>query len=99
MPWVIDTCVIIDILDDDPEYGVASAKLLRDKLRDGLLLCPVTYVELAPAFDGSAALQDTFLAGLGTDWRQPWAWQDTKAAHTAWNRHVAGRRARSMPPG
>ncbi len=96
-PWVVDTCVLIDVLEDDPEYGRASALTLRRKLREGLLVCPVTYVELAPAFNGSPALQDEFLSGVGADWRQTWTWQDTAAAHAAWTAHITRRRTKAAP--
>ncbi|MCB1054389.1 MAG: type II toxin-antitoxin system VapC family toxin [Acidobacteria bacterium] len=48
----------------------------------------------APAFEGQRALQDEFLAGLGADFRQPWTWEDTLAAHGAWNAHIRRRRTR-----
>ena len=94
MAWAIDTCVLIDVLDDDPDHGRNSAALLSRKLKAGLVICPVTYIELAPAFNGSAALEEEFLAGLGVYWRQPWTWQDTAAAHRAWEAHIARCRAR-----
>jgi predicted nucleic acid-binding protein len=97
MAWAIDTCVLIDVLDDDPDHGRGSAALLSRKLEAGLVICPLTYVELAPAFNGSPALEEEFLAGVGVDWRQPWTWQDTAAAHRAWAAHVASRRARRAP--
>ncbi len=50
MPWVVDTCLVIDVLDDDPDYGRASALLLDSKASDGLVLCPVSYVVRARAF-------------------------------------------------
>jgi len=31
MAWVVDTCLIIDVLDDDPEFGAASARLIDAK--------------------------------------------------------------------
>ncbi len=94
MTWAVDTCVLIDVLDDDPDYGRSSAALLSRKAKAGLVICPVTYIELAPAFNGSPALEEEFLGGVGVDWHQPWTWQDTAAAHRAWEAHVTGRRAR-----
>lgn len=38
MPWVVDTCLVIDVLDDDPDHGRASALLLDSKASDGLVL-------------------------------------------------------------
>ena len=61
MAWVVDTCLLIDVAEADPRFGVASAQLL-DRLRpDGLLLCPVSEVELAPMFAGDETLQAEFL--------------------------------------
>ena len=48
MAWVVDTCLLIDIAEADPTFGVASAKLLDLKRPEALTICPVTYVELAP---------------------------------------------------
>ena len=63
MPWVVDTCVLIDVLEDDPEFGASSAGLLDRLLAKGLEISPVTYAKLAPAFNGDRALQNDFLAG------------------------------------
>ena len=62
MPWVVDTCVLIDVLKGDPEFGASSAGLLERLLAEGLEISPVTYAELAPAFGSDRALQDDFLA-------------------------------------
>jgi len=37
---------------DDPTFASCSESLLDAKLSEGLLICPVTFVELAPAFSG-----------------------------------------------
>jgi hypothetical protein len=42
MSWVVDTCVLIDVLEDDPTFGDPSTNLLERLLRNGLVLCPVT---------------------------------------------------------
>jgi hypothetical protein len=39
----------------------------REVLRKGLVISPVTYLELAPAFEGDAALQEQFLAEVGSN--------------------------------
>lgn len=92
MAWVVDTDVLLDVLEDDPDFGEASARALDSRLEQGLLLCPVTYAELAPAFDGNRALQDEFLTGVGIDFHAAWTWQDTLRAHAAWHAHVQRRR-------
>jgi predicted nucleic acid-binding protein len=97
MPWVVDTCVLIDILEDDPQFGRASALTLDAQAENGLVVCPISYAELAPAFGGDSVLQDQFLSGVGADYRQDWAWDDTLCAHEAWNRFIQRRRAGLLP--
>jgi uncharacterized protein with PIN domain len=64
---VVDTCILIDIADDDPEFAEGSVECVASRLEEGLVISPVSYVELAPVFDGSRRLLDQFLAGLGID--------------------------------
>ena len=77
MAWVVDTCILIDILEDDPRFGEASARLVDRHAAQGLIVCPVTYAELAPAFGGNLTLQNEFLEGIGVNCREDWSWQDT----------------------
>jgi predicted nucleic acid-binding protein len=90
---VVDTCVLIDITEDDPEFGATSAECLAARLEDGLGVSPVTYIELAPVFDGSRRLLDEFLAGLGIDGSAIFDMADRHAAFSAWARHISERRA------
>lgn len=93
MTWVVDTCLIIDVLEGDPEFGQASAALLDRLAPEGLSLCPVSYVELAPAFLGDSRRQDDFLAAINIDYSLPWDWQATQLAHKAWTRQIELRRS------
>src|ERR1035441_7988720 len=97
MAWVVDTCLLIDVAEADPTFGVASAKLLDLKRTDGLTICLVTYVELAPVFNGDQAAQNEFLFNLGLSWPEAWTQSDTEEAHHAWHRYVAGRRTARVP--
>ncbi len=97
MTWVVDTSVLIDILEDDPRFGRSSAVALEAHAGDGVVLCPVSYAELAPAFAGDTALQERFLDAIGVSYRQEWLWADTTRAHHAWNRLVRRRRAGLAP--
>jgi predicted nucleic acid-binding protein len=97
MAWVVDTCLLIDVAEADPTFGVASAKLLDLKRTDGLTICPVTYVELAPVFNGDQAAQNEFLFNLGLSWPEAWTQSDTEEAHHAWHRYVAARRTARVP--
>ena len=97
MAWVVDTCVLIDVLEDDPKFGASSATLLERLLDDGLEVCPATYAELAPAFDGDRALQDEFLGGVGVSLPADWSWTDTLEAHAAWARFIRLKRRGKVP--
>jgi predicted nucleic acid-binding protein len=97
MAWVVDTCILIDVLEDDPRFAAASADLLERLQPDGLEICPVTYAELAPAFDGLREVQDEFLHGVGVTLPADWSWIDTLAAHAAWNRFIQHRRRHHLP--
>ena len=96
MIWIVDTCVILDVLEDDPEFGLPSARLLEERLAEGLGICPVTHVELAPAFDGDLDDQKRFLDQAGIDYRSGWTLADTEAAHRAWHLHVSARRSGTL---
>jgi predicted nucleic acid-binding protein len=91
---VVDTCVLVDIADDDPTYGEASAQCLASHLADGLVISPVSYVELGPVFDGSTQLLDEFLDGTGVDRSEAFTVEDRITAFRAWARHITEKRAR-----
>lgn len=93
MAWVVDTCLLIDVLEDDAEFGARSAALLDAHRSEGLALCPISYAELSPAFEGSRTFQEEFLEGVGIAYRDPWGWEDTLAAHVAWSVYVTKKRA------
>ena len=93
MAWVVDTSVLLDIRLNDPNFGVASATCLARHYSDGLILCPVTYIELAPAFRGEHPLQQAFLRQVGVTWMESWNWQDTQTAHKLWADHITKRQA------
>lgn len=97
MAWVVDTCMLIDVLEDDPDFGLVSAETLDAHSEDGLVVCPISYAELAPAFLGDRALQDEFLAGVGVDYRQEWGWDDTVRAHAGWHGFIQRKRAGKAP--
>ncbi len=96
MIWVVDTCVVLDLLENDPDFGLRSASLLEEHLAEGLGICPVTHVELAPAFAGDLDDQKRFLDQAGIDYRGGWTLADTEAAHQAWHLHVSARRSGTL---
>lgn len=97
MAWVVDTCVLIDVLEEDPSFGAPSAEILDESLEEGLVICPMTYIELSPSFAGDRVLQEEFLAGVGVDFRQTWIQADTFQAHQAWHQFVQRRRSGQLP--
>lgn len=96
MPWVIDTCLLIDIADADPQFANGTAALLDARRAEGLVISPVTYAELDPVFDGHATRQELFLHHLRVSWSEAWTHSETLAAHAGWHRHVQARRLRRI---
>lgn len=93
MPWVVDTCLLLDIGLDDPNFGRESEEFLQKRSVDGLIVCPVTFVELAPAFGGGLGALRAFLASLDVGFEESWDVRDTEQAARAWARHVIDRRS------
>jgi predicted nucleic acid-binding protein len=91
--WVVDTCVVLDVFEDDPTFGLPSAKLLEKLLTDGLCVSPVTMVELSAAFSGDLLEQKRFLDQAGISYGENWTSADVETAHRAWNTYVQARRA------
>jgi len=59
--WVVDTCILLDVGLDGPIFVHNSERILDDEPADGLVVCPVTFVELAPGFSGQLkALRQVF---------------------------------------
>ena len=92
MTWVVDTCIVIDVVEADPDFGVPSVRALERRLDEGLVLSPISFVELAPVFDGSRSLLREFMAGAGIDLEPTFTEADRDAAHSAWGRYVAAKR-------
>jgi len=95
--WVVDTCLVLDVLEDDQEFGETSAKLLEKLLPDGLAVSPVTMVELSAAFDGDITEQKRFLEQVGISHSEAWTVADSEVSHRAWNAYVKARRADKVP--
>jgi hypothetical protein len=51
----VGRCLLIDVAEADASFGAASAELIESKRPEGLTICPVSYVEPAPVFNGDAA--------------------------------------------
>ena len=52
MITAVDTIVLLDIFTDDPEFGKASANMLKKCLKEGsLIACEVVWAETRAAFN------------------------------------------------
>ena len=92
MAWVVDTCLLIDVAEEDPVFARRSGELLESKESDGLVVCPVSLVEMGPVFDGVWEDLEAFLRPIGLKWDTQWTHRDTEVAFNAW--HVAVQRKR-----
>ena len=93
MSWVIDTGVLLDIALGDPQFAMGSARALDQLRGEGLVACPVTLVEIAPALGGKPEGVRGFCDGIGIPMDTLWTPDDTRAAMKAWNAYVTARRA------
>ena len=92
MAWVVDTCLLIDLAIDDPKFFAPSANLLETKQPEGLVVCPISIIELSPVFGGQLPAVEEFLERLNIPWPESWTVADTQTAFGAWNDYVAGKR-------
>ena len=94
--WVVDTCVLIDILEEDSNFGRSSALYLKKRLSDGLEVSPITMIELSPAFEGDLSKQKEFLGLCGVGFGAGFISEDVVRAHTAWNRYIQKKRLQKI---
>ena len=90
---VVDTCVILDVLEQDPTFGLASAEVLEKYAEGGLIIAPLTYVELSPAFLGDETRERDFLFEIGIDLPPGFSEDDLSLAHAAWNDQIQRKRS------
>jgi len=93
MAWVADSCILLDIALRDPEFGLPSALLLDELRKDGLVVCPISTVEIAPQFGGQLQNVREFLGLMGVNLAVPWREVDTENAAAGWTRYVQQKRA------
>ncbi len=97
MAWVIGTSVILDLLLPDSPWRTASAACLQKHLAEGLCICPVTFVELGPAFGGTPRIARAFFQAIPITTSEPWTIFDTEMAHRLWYEHQLHRRSFRIP--
>ena len=74
------------------EFSTKSADAIDAKRAEGLVVAPITYVELAPSFRGDIAKQDSVLSGMGIEFDFAGNRQAVLAAHKAWYEHALRKR-------
>ena len=92
MAWVIDTSVVVDLVTGDPLFEPASTACLQAHLSDGLVISPVTFVELGPSFSGDDAAAEAFLKSSHIARSEFWSPADTLLAHRLWHQYQVRRR-------
>lgn len=92
MAWVVDTSVVVDLVTGDPLFEPASTSCLQTHLKDGLVVSPVTFVELGPSFSGDEIAAEGFLKAAHIGSSEFWSAEDTLLAHRLWHQHQLRRR-------
>jgi predicted nucleic acid-binding protein len=82
---VVDTSVVVDLVTGDPLFEPASTACLQAHLHDGLVVSPVTFVELGPSFAGDDAAAEVFLKAVQIGTAEFWTPADTLLAHRLWH--------------
>ena len=90
--WVVDTCVIIDVLRCG-SFSEASANAIDRARSNGLTIAPITYIELAPSFNGDVEDQNYALSQIGISCDFGGNKEAVLAAYKAWYEHVMRKRA------
>ena len=91
--WVVDTCVLIDLLRQDDTFATLVADALDLKRSEGLTIAPpLTYIELAPALGGDVRAQDYFLSEIGIGFDFEGRKDVVLSAHQAWYNHIQRKR-------
>lgn len=92
MAWVVDTSVVVDLVTGDPAFEPATTICLQAHLSEGLVVSPVTFVELGPSFSGDDAAAEAFLKASCIGTSEFWSPSDTLLAHRLWHQHQLRRR-------
>jgi predicted nucleic acid-binding protein len=99
MPWVIDSCIVLDVALNDVQFGLSSAQTIEQlKKNESLLICPVSLVEVAPFFGGELRAVREFARLMGVESHEPWGENDTREAALAWTRQVRLKREGQVLP-
>jgi predicted nucleic acid-binding protein len=96
MAWVVDTSVVVDLVTGDPLFEPTSTRCLQAHLSDGLVISPVTFVELGPSFSGDDVATEVFLRSSRIGTTEFWSPDDTVLAHRLWHQFQVRRRQQQI---
>ncbi len=96
MAWVVDTSVVLDLFTGDPLFEPSSTACLQAHIKDGLVISPITFVELGPSFSGDDAAAEAFLKSSRIGTAEFWTSEDSLLAHRFWHRFQLRRRQLSV---
>ena len=96
MAWVVDTSVVVDLVTGDPLFEPKSILCLQAHLNDGLVISPVTFVELGPSFSGDDAAAEAFLRSSRIGTTEFWTPEDSILAHRLWHDFQVRRRQQKV---
>ena len=86
MITAVDSSVIIDVLEPDPDHGPGSREALRRCLREGsMVACDVVWAEVATAFGHAQAQTLEALRDIGITY-SPMSEEATLRAAECWSR-------------
>jgi len=86
--YVVDTCVLLDVFEGVEPFASRSADILDGNADKGLVIAPITYIELAPAFRGNLDDMDEFLRRLGVSLSIGESLARVKSAAAFWAKYV-----------
>ena len=94
MTWVVDTCVLLDLVHGTDQQAFAAEEALEKA--KSLVICPVTLIELGPSFPDPGKLRD-FLLDYNVDASASFTPEDAEVGRQTWQRIIAARRMTGTP--
>lgn len=89
MITAVDTNILIDILEPDPEFGPASREALRKCLREGsVVACEVVWAEVLTAFGHQRGEVAAALCEIGISY-SPMDRESAVRAAEFWEKHLS----------
>ena len=94
MAWVVDTCMLLDLVHGTDQQAADAEAVLAQA--GSVVICPVSVVELGPTFPDPSKLRD-FLLDYSIDATEAFTSEDAEVGRAAWQRIIAARRATGAP--